>query len=264
MIPNFVQENAGILLNEPLADELYLMRLHAPRIARTCRPGQFVQVETHPGYSPFLRRPFSVLRAGPKAGWIEILYDAVGTGTQQMARACPGRSLGLVGPLGLPFSPPVANRLLLVAGGVGLAPLAFLVREYGENRPDTVFLMGAASHSRMPDMGRLLPPGLEVHLATDDGSVGYHGLVTDLVANHVGPGTTVVFTCGPHPMMARVAAITENLGLPCYASLENHVACGFGACMGCVVEYRNPEREDRRYRRICVEGPVVDAHAIVW
>ena len=124
--------------------------------------------------------------------------------------------------------------------------------------------MGAAGRGRMPDMGRLLPPDVEVRLATDDGSLGQRGFVTDLIAAYVVPKKTAIFACGPHPMMARAAAIAADLNLPCYASLETHMACGFGACVGCVVEYREAEREDRRYRRVCMEGPVVDAHAIVW
>ena len=261
MVPNFTQEKGDVLFNEPVAREVYLMRLHAPRIAGAIRPAQFIQIQTDPHPFPFLRRPFSALRADRQAGWVDILYDAIGPGTRKMAAAGPGQPFDLVGPLGLPFSPPAADRLLLVAGGVGLVPLAFLAFE--EPRPRKVFLMGAAGQDRMPDMERLLPSGQEVYVATDDGSLGHRGFVTDLIAGHAAPGTAI-FTCGPHPMMARVAAIAAEYCLPCYASLENHMACGFGACVGCVVEYREAEREDDRYRRVCIEGPVVDAHAIVW
>lgn len=264
MIPHLIQEDAKVLLNESVARGIYLMRLTSPQIARAIHPAQFVQVRTDPGLSPFLRRPFSALRADGKGGWIDIFYDVIGSGTRQMAAATPGSCLNLIGPLGLPFSPPRDDHLLLVAGGVGLVPLAFLAWDYPELRPRMHFLMGAAARDRMPDMDRLLPAGLEVHLATDDGSLGHRGFVTDLIAGHVSPNRTVIFTCGPHSMMARVAAIAADLNLSCYASLENHMGCGFGACVGCVVEYRETKREDRRFRRICVEGPVVDAHAVVW
>ena len=264
MTPELLQEDGEILFNEPVARDIYRMRLSVPQIARACRPAQFVQVQTDPGLSPFLRRPFSVLRAEREAGWIEILYDVVGSGTRRMAEVGRGGSLNLIGPLGLPFDPPESDRLLLVAGGIGLVPLVFLTWERPACRSRTILLMGAASRDRMPDLSRLLPSDLEARLATDDGSLGHGGFVTDLIAGCVVPGKTVVFTCGPHPMMARVAAIAADLDLPCYASLENHMACGFGACVGCVVEYREAEREDRRFRRVCVEGPVVDAHAIVW
>jgi dihydroorotate dehydrogenase electron transfer subunit len=263
MIPSFNQIDAEILVNREVADGLYVMRLRAPAIAERCRPAQFVQVQTDPGLSPFLRRPFSALRVDREAGWFEILYDVIGKGTRRMAQAGPGHVLGLVGPLGVPFSPPESDGLLLVAGGVGLVPLAFLAWEEPERRDRMTFLMGAAHKGRMPDLAALLPDALSVRPATDDGSAGHHGFVTDLIPEYATPGT-VVFTCGPHKMMARVADICSGLELPCYASLENHMACGFGACVGCVVEFREADRQDERYKRVCVDGPVVDAHAIVW
>ena len=243
MIPTFSQIDAEVLLNSEVADGLYVMRLRAPCVAESCRPAQFVQVQTDPGLSPFLRRPFSALRVDREAGWFEILYDVIGKGTRRMAQTEPGHVLGLVGPLGVPFSPPESDRLLLVAGGVGLVPLAFLAWEEPERLGRMTFLMGAAHKNRMPNLAALLPDALPIHAATDDGSSGHHGFITDLIPEHAAPGT-LVFTCGPHKMMARVADICAGFGLPCYASLENHMACGFGACVGCVVEYREADRED--------------------
>ncbi len=264
MMSQFLQENAEVLENEPIARNVYLMRLQAPRIARACRPAQFVQIRTDAGQSPYLRRPFSALRTHPEAGSIEVVYDAIGEGTRRMAAASAGHRLDLLGPLGKPFVPSTTGRVLLVAGGVGLVPLAFLAWFHSERRDDMVFLMGAANQGRMPDMDRVIPSDLRRWLATDDGSLGHEGPVTDLIPEHVVPGGTQVLTCGPHAMMARVAEIAAERRLPCMASMENHMACGFGACVGCVVEYREAEREDHRYRRVCIEGPVVDAHAIVW
>jgi dihydroorotate dehydrogenase electron transfer subunit len=264
MNSRFFQETAEVLVNERIARNVYLMRLHAPGIARSCRPAQFVQVLTDAGRTPYLRRPFSALRVDAEAGWLEIVYDAIGEGTRRMAAATAGRHLDLLGPLGQAFVPPDTDRLLLVAGGVGLVPLAFSAWFYKERRAEMVLLMGAASKARMPEMDRVIPADLCRRLATDDGSLGHRGPVTDLIPALVRPGETQVLACGPHPMMARVAGIAAEHGLPCFASLENHMACGFGACVGCVVEYREADREDHRYRRVCIEGPVVDAHAIVW
>lgn len=263
-IPHFVQENARVLRNEPVAQGVYLMRLHAPAIAQTCQPAQFLQILTDPKLSPFLRRPFSVLRVDRDAGWFDIIYDVIGPGTERMVAARIDDTFQISGPLGQPFHPPDSGRIILVGGGVGLVPLAFLAWAHPKRRSDMVYLMGAANNKRMPDMAALLPNDLAVHLATDDGSVGHKGFVTELIANHVLPGNTTVVTCGPHPMMARVAAIAENMGLSCFASLENHMACGFGACVGCVVEFKEAETADLKYRRVCLEGPMVNAHAIVW
>lgn len=264
MIPQFFQECAEVLVNEQIARNVYLMSLSAPRIARACRPAQFVQIRTDAGQSPYLRRPFSALRTDPEAGSIDVVYDAIGEGTRRMADAAPGHRLDILGPLGRAFVPPATGRLLLVAGGVGLVPLAFMAWFHRERRNDMVFLMGAASKDRMPEMDRVIPSDLCRWLATDDGSLGHTGPVTDLIREHVEQDGTRLLTCGPHAMMARVAEIAAELRLPCLASLENHMACGFGACVGCVVEYREADREDHRYRRVCIEGPVVDAHAIVW
>ena len=144
-----------------------------------------------------------------------------------------------------------------------MVPLAFLAWHLPEQRSAMTLLMGAATTSRMPDLERIVPSGLETVLATDDGSTGHHGFVTELISDHITDDTTIL-TCGPHGMMARVSELAEEAGVRCFASLENHMACGFGACVGCVVEYRDTERDDRRYRRVCIEGPVVDAHQIVW
>ena len=261
-ITAFVQENASVVQNTPISDGVYLMRLAAPHIAQNIQPAQFVQVLTDPGLSPFLRRPFSALRV--QGHTFDIIYDVIGPGTERMQRAQNGDTFNVSGPMGQPFLPPKSKRILLVAGGVGLVPLAFLAWQHPDRRADMVYLMGAASGTRMPDMRALLPEDLTRYLATDDGSLGHAGFVTELIEAHILPGETTLFTCGPHPMMARVAAIAAQMDVPCFASLENHMACGFGACVGCVIEFKNYETEDARYRRACLEGPVVDAHAIVW
>lgn len=261
-IPKIVQESATVVLNEPVSQGVYLMRLESPQIAQTIQPAQFVQILTDPGLSPFLRRPFSALRVTENT--FDIIYDVIGPGTGRMQDAKVGDTFNVNGPLGQPFEPPTKKRILLVAGGVGLVPLAFLAWQHPNRRADMVYLMGAANKTRMPQMDALLPEDLTHFLATDDGSIGHNGFVTELISEHIIPNDTTILTCGPHPMMARVAAIAAELDIPCYASLENHMACGFGACVGCVVEYKTYETDDRRYRRACIEGPVVDAHAIVW
>jgi dihydroorotate dehydrogenase electron transfer subunit len=261
-IPIFTQEFATVLRNEPVSQGVYVMRLESPKIAQSIQPAQFVQILTDPGLSPFLRRPFSALRTEGNA--FDILYDVIGPGTGRMQDAKVGDLLNISGPLGQAFIPPQSNRILLVAGGVGLVPLAFLAWQHPDRLTDMVYLMGAANRVRMPDMASLLPENLVRFLATDDGSEGHKGFVTELIDDHVIAGDTTILTCGPHPMMARVAAIAAKINVPCYASLENHMACGFGACVGCVVEHKTYETEERRYLRACLEGPVVDAHAIVW
>ena len=263
-IPNFIREVAVVQQNEPIAQGIYLMRLSAPRLATACGPAQFLQILTDPGLSPFLRRPFSVLRVDRSAGWLDLIYDVIGPGTARLSAARCGDSLDVIGPLGNAFDLPNSKRVLLVAGGVGLVPLAFLAWEHPDRSSDMIYLMGAANADRLPDMSALLPPDLPLHIATDDGSAGQRGLVTEHIAEHVIPNHTTILTCGPHRMMARVAEIAAEFNAPCFASLENHMACGFGACVGCAVEYKTYPSEDRRYRCVCLEGPVLNAHEIVW
>ena len=211
-ISNFIRESAIVQKNEPIARGVYLMRLRAPRVATTCRPAQFLQILTDPGLSPFLRRPFSVLRVDRNAGWLDIIYDVIGPGTARLSAIHSGDQLDISGPLGRPFDPPDSKRILLVAGGVGLVPLAFLAWEHPNRHPDLIYLMGAANAARLPDMPALLPAGLPLHIATDDGSVGHRGFVTDLIAEYAIPNQTTILTCGPHPMMARVADIAAEQG----------------------------------------------------
>ena len=263
-IPNFIREVAVVQKNEPIAQGIYLARLYAPEIATACAPAQFLQILTDPGVSPFLRRPFSVLRVDRSAGWLDIIYDVIGPGTVRLSAARRGDSYDVIGPLGNPFAPPNSERILLVAGGVGSVPLAFLAWEHPDRSSDMTYLMGAANADRLPDMSALLPPDLPLYISTDDGSAGQRGLVTDRIAEHAIPNQTAILTCGPHRMMARVAEIAAEFNAPCFASLENHMACGFGACVGCAVEYKTYRTEDRRYRCVCLEGPVVNAHEIVW
>ncbi|HCK09683.1 MAG TPA: dihydroorotate dehydrogenase electron transfer subunit [Candidatus Latescibacteria bacterium] len=262
LIPKFDQETAEVLSNDSIAEGIYVMRLVAPLVAARAQPAQFVNIKTDPGLSPFLRRPLSILNADPCQGWIEIYYDVIGAGTERLGSLAVGTSVDLIGPLGLPFEPR-SGHTLLIGGGVGIVPLAYLAWHSPKDRETMTLLMGAATSSRIPDLSRIVPADLTTVLATDDGSIGHHGFVTELIEQHLHEETEIL-TCGPHAMMARIAEIACEASVPCYASLENHMACGFGACVGCVVEYKRSDREDRRYRRVCLEGPVVNASEIVW
>ncbi|MSS72366.1 MAG: dihydroorotate dehydrogenase electron transfer subunit [Candidatus Latescibacteria bacterium] len=256
-----IQETGRILSHEAVAEGIHLLRIEVPRIAASIRPAQFVNVRVAPAWDPFLRRPFSALRRDRAAGWVDLLYEVVGPGTLALSRLRAGDGLEALGPLGQPYVPE-AGRVVLVGGGVGIVPLAFWAAE--EPRSDAVLLFGAARRGRLPDLRRLIPAGLPVEVATDDGSVGHRGFVTDLMARHLAPGDCQVFCCGPTPMMKAAAGIAARFGVSCHVSLENHMACGFGACVGCVVEHPAEADPYRRYRRVCVEGPVFDASQIAW
>ncbi|HEU0316431.1 MAG TPA: hypothetical protein VFR49_03820 [Solirubrobacteraceae bacterium] len=222
-------------------------------------PGQFYMlaaVERWGGGEderPYLPRAFSVLRAGQTEGGVELRFmvEAVGPGTERLAELAAGDRLWVTGPLGIGFPrAEEGRRPLLVGGGVGTAPLAIWQDELLAAGVDAQVLLGFrdAAHAE----GAALLQGATV--ATDDGSVGHHGLVTDLLVDDLDDDDhAVVYACGPPPMLEAVRALCEARGVPAQLALESGMACGFGACFGCVV----PTRDG--YVRLCVDGPVLPA-----
>jgi dihydroorotate dehydrogenase electron transfer subunit len=201
---------------------------------------------------PFLPRAFSVLRAHPgEATRLDFMLEAVGPGTERLCELTPGDGLLITGPLGIGFrAPPSGRRALLCGGGVGTAPLAIWQDELlaaGEPAPA---LLGFRDAAHAPGATLLQ----NARVATDDGSHGHHGLVTDLLADELdGDNAVVVYACGPPPMLEAVRALCERRDVPCQLALESGMACGFGACFGCVVPLR-----EGGYLRLCVDGPVLD------
>ena len=218
-------------------------------------PGQFYMLSAAERWGgggddrPFLPRAFSVLRAHDD-GRLDFLLEDVGPGTRRLTELEPGEGLQILGPLGNGFTVDKGRRPLLVGGGVGIAPLAILADALGAS---ALVLLGFrdAAHAE----GARLIEGARV--ATDDGSAGHHGLVTDLLRAELGcdPRATI-YACGPPPMLEAVRVIAAEHGVPAQLAMESGMACGFGACFGCVV----PTREG--YLRLCVDGPVVDASTL--
>ncbi len=215
------------------------------------RPGQFYMLSAvqrwggGPGERPYLPRAFSHARAR-EDGTLQFFLEAIGPGTARLAELEPGEGVGLVGPLGVGFEPGPAEEALLVGGGIGAAPLLCLRDELG---PDARVLLGfrGASHA---EGARLF--GDAARVATDDGSVGHHGFVTELLREQLDHGGDVtVYACGPPPMLEAVRALCAERDVPVQLALESGMACGYGACFGCVVPTRNG------YVRLCVDGPVL-------
>jgi dihydroorotate dehydrogenase electron transfer subunit len=230
------------------------------------------------GERPFLPRAFSVLRAPDSLTRLDFMLEDVGPGTHRLAELTPGDELHLVGPLGNGFQPPAGERrAVLVGGGVGVAPLAILqdVLSAGADSSgaDRRVIARPAADSRATaaiTLGAIAPRVLlgfrdEAHadgaglltgavVATDDGSVGHQGLVTELLRDELDADDHAeVYACGPPPMLEAVRAICAERAVPGQLALESGMACGFGACFGCVVPTRYG------YVRLCVDGPVLDA-----
>jgi len=255
--------NCEIVSHDQPAPGHFRMGALAGPIARDARPGQFAMLQTCVGFAPFLRRPMSFEQIrGEK---VTFLYRVEGEGTRALSTMRVGQSLSIQGPLGNGF--PIdrtVRRHVIVAGGIGVAPFPVLAETLTRacRKPPEV-IIGAATkrHLLCGDIFRDM--ACDVHLATDDGSVGVHGLASEVLETLTPGPDTRLYACGPMPMMRAVARVAAAAGSECYVSLEAQMACGAGACLGCVVESRL-ENEGERMVRVCVDGPVFDARVIDW
>ena len=233
-------------------------------------PGQFVMLSAGPRASvprtdPLLPRPMAVYRTRQEQAQgtlVEVLYKRAGRGTALLAEALPGQKVGLVGPLGRCFElPGSAERALLVAGGTGIASVYELAARLVP-RGDVCVLLGAATAQDLMGVDDFAALGVELQIATEDGSRGFLGRVTRLLEDALAgrePGTSRIYSCGPTGMMRRCAEIATLHDVPCIVSLENHMACGFGVCLGCAAPL-----SDGSYALVCRDGPPFDASTIAW
>lgn len=276
-VPSARQQIVPIVEHVQLAQGTFRLRLECPEIARLAVPGQFFMVREPARSDPMLGRPFALYdtyldAAGQPAG-IDVVYLVVGKMTGLMSTWRAGDSAEIWGPLGNGFPAPPAGRLLLVAGGIGQTPFLAIAREalrqrtYGDpvrlvqNQTERVTLCyGVRSQVYLAGLDDFAQIGLNVRIATDNGSTGHRGFVTDLLRDELDQSShdTTVYCCGPEPMMHAVAKLCEERAVTCFLSLETPMACGFGACFSCVTKVRLPD-QSWDYRRVCVEGPIFRA-----
>ena len=228
-------------------------------------PGQFFMLRTEKRWPVQLPRPFSLYDRAADGSWGSFLVKPIGEGTRAICDLEPGEGLVLTGPLGLPFPGDVADPIC-IAGGVGLAPFLLLARSEAAAGRRLRLLFGGRTRALLSGIEDFVDIA-DVHASTDDGSHGFHGMVTalleDLMARGVVKAGETVFCCGPDPMMHAVAALCERLGLRCFLSLETYMACGYGVCNGCTVEVQGPRFKGWPYSKTCVEGPVYEACELV-
>ena len=265
--------DAEILFNNLLSPGLYHLGLKCPEIAFRVQPGQFLMVRVREGWDPLLRRPFAVHRLcqdhSPSS--FEMLYRVVGRGTRLLTKMQPASSLNLLGPLGRGFQPPTRDGfILMVAGGIGIAPLPFLADTLVRSglRGPLVLWFGGKSGGDLICVQHFYDLGFSVKLVTEDGSAGRQGLVTEhlekwLVQQDKMPN--VIYSCGPYPMQRTVADIATRLGIPSQLSMEALMGCGVGACLSCSLKCRVRDGgQDPYYASVCQEGPVFPGDRIVW
>jgi dihydroorotate dehydrogenase electron transfer subunit len=276
-----LQQRVRVLAHRQLARDTYALALETPEIAAAILPGQFFMVRAVGSVEPLLGRPFAlfdtVIADGRPVG-VEFGYTVVGKLTGLMPSWRAGDLVEVWGPLGNGFPPPSVDHLMLVAGGIGQTPFLAVAREalglrqYGSperqlSRPPrkVTLLYGVRSADYLAGLEDFSLPGLELRLATDDGTCGHHGFVTELLAEALN-GTErpdCTYCCGPEPMMHATARLCAAAGIECWLSLESPMACGFGACFSCVTAVRM-EDGNWDYRRTCVEGPVFRADRLVF
>ena len=243
----------------PLNHDTFLLTFAiAPEKARLCLPGQFYNLRPLDSTAPLLRRPISICDVRSEAGEIDFLVKQVGKGTSLLTKRMPGTQIDAIGPLGNPFAVDVTRPAVMVAGGVGVAPLYFLSKWMrakagsGELSPAITFCYGARTEQDFVLLDRIEKVASTLVLATEDGSRGYKGYVTSASESLLTPETQI-FVCGPSPMMNTLLKMLQNRGLQGQLSLENRMGCGVGACQGCVVPGRHG------MIRVCCDGPVVSS-----
>ncbi|MEI8175389.1 MAG: dihydroorotate dehydrogenase electron transfer subunit [Candidatus Omnitrophota bacterium] len=255
--------------NRNVCGAYFKLSFAAPLMAREIKPGQFIQVKVDDGGQPLLRKPFGFYRRVKNGARydLEILYEVRGEGTKKLSARKPGEMLDVIGPLGNGFTVPGSGeRVMLVAGGVGAAPLVALAAEVAVDarlvhHKKPLVLLGAKNKNALLCKKEFSDLGCAVKVATDDGSCGHHGFVTQLLhtaltTNNQQPMT--IYACGPEPMLKAVAGLAAAHGSSCQVLLEEYMACGIGACLGCAVMTTGG------YRMVCKDGPVFDAKEVVW
>ena len=248
--------NATIIANARIQGDYFQLVFSAPEMAERAAAGHFTHIRIDRRQDRILRRPFSIHDTDRAAGTVTVVYKIVGRGTGALSQLRPGDAIDALGPQGRPYSPPGDDVFpVAVAGGYGAAAMFMLTR-----RKPGVLLMGARSAADVILTDRYRDAGCEVRIATNDGSLGAKGFVTDLIPQLLAdyPGKKFFFYgCGPHPMLIALAKLLRERGLDGELSIDQIMCCGVGACFGCVVKVNDPGSESGwRYARSCSEGPV--------
>lgn len=252
-----------VLAVDPIMGDAILLTVSAPApVVQRLQSGQFFNIVCRftGSFDPLLRRPYSVYRVDVDSSSLTFLVRPFGRGSAWLAERTVGETLGMLGPLGNSYViPPRAQRVLMLAGGVGVAPLVMLSDEAAERGLDVMFVMGAADESGLLPASELRG-SVEYVVATDDGSRGHHGLATEVIGSYVA-WADQIYACGPEPMYRTLRAVVDPLRInrrpKVQISVERGMACGLGACLGCVVE------TTRGMIASCVKGPVFDLDEVI-
>jgi dihydroorotate dehydrogenase electron transfer subunit len=254
-----IQNIYKVVSNEKLCPQFWRLVFDAPDLAKEVKPGQFVHIRTNEhGLEPFFRRPFSVYRS---LKHVEVFYEAVGPGTQMLSTKKKGDSVDVLGPLGTPFvmPPDGIKQVVMIAGGIGVAPMLVLSDILKKKKSELVLLYGGRTRGHVYPMQEFKDNGVKVHIATDDGSIGFKGRVSGLFNKiNLDPNVTFIYTCGPSPMMKAVQEFAGKNNLKGQAACEEIMACALGACLGCSIPTTNG------FKTVCYDGPAFHLNEVIF
>ncbi len=246
---------APVIASRQVMPGVFHLKLKAPSVASLARPGQFAMLSCGPDL--LLRRPLSFHDADSETGEVAFLYNVVGRGTRWLSQLKPGDTVDILGPLGNGFTiKPDSKNILIIAGGMGVAPLCFLARQAQDGGHSVTLLLGAASAANLCPT-ELLPSAATCQTATEDGSAGVKGLITDCLPQYIDKADQI-FACGPLPMYRTLAKEPGLHDKPVQVSLEVRMACGLGACYGCSIKTKGG------MKKVCRDGPVFNMKDVAW
>lgn len=250
-----------VISNSPCCENMYIMEFAMDSAAGTPLPGQFCTIRASEGTLPLLRRPFALSNFDIKNRITSIVYKKCGPATEILAGKTAGDPLDVIGPMGNSFvSFKQGKKNILVAGGTGFGPIFFLKRYLDKQNSPSMMVLGCRSKTHLPVVAS---NGLsDAILCTEDGSAGFKGTVVDYVRSLPNDQIkdAVLFCCGPAPMLKACHEFALEKGVECNVSLEQVMACGVGACMGCAIKIKG----ETPYARVCTEGPVFNSKTVVW
>jgi dihydroorotate dehydrogenase electron transfer subunit len=262
----------GVSGNDEIRTGCVLMTLRLPQSFPDPQPGEFVMIRIAGLQDPFLSRPLSIFSfsRGRSHCLVQLLYRVAGKGTRILAGLIRGSQMEISEPLGKGYTVyPARENRVLIAGGIGVAPLSLLAQHLCQSdrrgaKPAVVYL-GAKTADEVVGLDQLRKYCNSIKVCTDDGSLGEKSLVTRAFLRDMkkyDPTRTAIYACGPKPMLQSLAGMLKD-GYFCQVSLEERMACGVGACMGCAVAVRD-EKGEKTYKRVCADGPVFELKDVIW
>jgi dihydroorotate dehydrogenase electron transfer subunit len=248
-------EKGQVVSNKEIAPEHYLLKAHLPHISNNSIPGQFVNIKINSSSTdPLLRIPLGIHAVEGET--VQFLYKVVGSGTRWLSQKTKGSEIDILGPLGKGFRIK-DTKALLVSGGHGIAPLYGLAEELSKKGIEIEFIAGVKNAEHLTCVEKLENLGIKVHIATEDGSAGTKGYVTDLLKSRIFKEVTI-YSCGPKPMLKAVALLAAKANVEAQVSVDEYMACGIGACKGCAI------LTTEGYKLVCKDGPVFDSQIVEW